>query len=222
VLTFAAVADGDELTARPAARWRAGDGTYLERWESPLAEVERLTCTIAPDLPVGMAVEECWAVLWRFVALSEIQRFEASGRLARGPRVSPGSGDSGQYLHALQFEGDGWHLHIGTEDDEALQLRSAEGQLPTRWHELPLVSYGRLGLLSRLAAWLGRPHVEPLFDMDFDEERLIVGLPPLVPGDRGELQFVAAWHRPRDAHDVSSWYAVERPTDEILRQAACR
>jgi hypothetical protein len=124
-LTFVAVADGVELTGPPLLRWRLGESRYLERWESRIAEVERLACRIDPALPAAMAVDECWAVLWRFVVVGEIRRFAASGRLVRRQHLSKASPEGGEHLHAVEFEGAGWRLHIGTEDDEALSLSAA-------------------------------------------------------------------------------------------------
>jgi len=70
------------------------------------------------------------------------------------------------------------------------------------------------------------PYPQDTFAVEIDPDGVSVSLPPLTPGDRGELQFVVAWAARRDAddvnaHEVSTWFAVERDPREILGQAGC-
>jgi len=257
---FTASDDGREIATGHPERWRVGDNAWLERWESSGLELERLTCKIAPELPPGMRVDGCWGVMWRFLADQEIARFTAAARLAApGPR---GSGDTGQFLVALEFETDTWQMHIGTQDADALAERAGDGTLPARWWRdrleettgrrmpaqkrpwgQPPVRVGRRGGMSRCGpvAWWReftailsdikdaiRPprYPEDTFAVEIDPDGVSVSLPPLTPGDRGELQFLVAWVARRDADDVnaddaSTWFAVERDPREILGQAGC-
>jgi hypothetical protein len=59
------------------------------------------------------------------------------------------------------------------------------------------------------------------FAVEIHRDGVTVSLPPLIPGDRGELQFLVAWTMPRDEHDASASYAVDQDPGEILSQAGC-
>src|SRR3954464_15001382 len=136
---FTASDDGREIATGQPERWRVGDNAWLERWESSGLELERLTCKIAPELPPGMRADGCWGAMWRFLADRGIARFTAAARLAApGPR---GSGDTGQFLVALEFETDTWQMHIGTQEEDALADRAGDGTLPARWWRDRLEGY---------------------------------------------------------------------------------
>jgi hypothetical protein len=62
---------------------------------------------------------------------------------------------------------------------------------------------------------------EDTFPIEIDADGLDVSLPPLEPGDRGELQFLVAWTTPRDEDNASTWFAVDWNPSDILRQAGC-
>src|SRR4051812_37985545 len=65
---FTASDDGREIATGQPERWRVGDNAWLEGWESAGLELERLTCKIAPELPLGKRYDGCWGVIWRFLA----------------------------------------------------------------------------------------------------------------------------------------------------------
>jgi len=66
---------------------------------------------------------------------------------------------------------------------------------------------------------LGYPQVT--FAVGIDADGVCVSLPPLSPGDRGELQFLVAWVARADVDDASTWFAVEQNPRHILSQPGC-
>ena len=109
--------------------------------------------------------------------------------------------------------------------EEAMEAAEPYVWTAPRWYE----SHGPIAWWREFMAILNDvvndirplPYPENTFVTDIEEDGVSVSLPPLMPGDRGELQFVVAWVAQPDEDDVSTWYAVEQDPREILRQAGC-
>jgi hypothetical protein len=85
-------------------------------------EVSLLASEIQPELPQGMSVDACHAVLVRLRQLSPGCAASVEINLETSGSVCGGA-ETGEGLEAIVWRGSGSVLAVGTEDDEFLGLR---------------------------------------------------------------------------------------------------
>jgi len=191
---------GSAVLASPEEAVRLVRGGRLFAWDHGDCRLELLRCPVPPVWSAG-ALEGCEAAVWRFLARADAACVSLRCGWETLPVAARGGPDSGQFLAAQTWRIGGRRVSLGTEDEESLALRAADGvDLPTR-----------------LAPLLGQHTVayEPL--------GLRVNLPPLRAGECGQLRFLVAWSTPRNAEDVATWFAVDVPAiPRLLAQAGCR
>ncbi len=146
------------------------------------------------NLPDGMAVDSCRAVV---VNLSTTTR---TGCLQYYARIRPRQGcecagpDTGEGLDAQAWEGNGVELHIGTEDNEFLAVRSRAGDYCPQ----------------RLDQFIERNRT-----VNYTDDGMCIELPELLSGEALQLHYVIAWKTTEDWEDTSTWFAVDRTAVEV-------
>ncbi|WP_068467419.1 hypothetical protein [Candidatus Protochlamydia phocaeensis] len=103
--------------------------------------------------------------------------------------------DSGEHLISQSFEHNSINLSIGTEDEEKIELRAKNND----WVPLRL----QTTIMPDNIRYLDQG-LETCFS--------------LIKGEKIQIQFIVAWVL-KTNNDLSTWYAVEQPNIEILKQA---
>lgn len=123
---------------------------------------------ITPDLPAGMSVSACVAVLLEFSVMENVGVFQFHGEW--GNFEGKGYGETGEGLDAWAWEQDGHVVMVGTEDADLLNARmpwvtpSPDGYTVTMSDNkvtirLESLSSGRSYSLHFVVAW--NPYPEP-------------------------------------------------------------
>ncbi len=163
---------------------------YLSSLRSNNCEVECLRTKFNPVLPPDMKVDECFAFIWRIQALENLN-ISLQCLLETSLIGSP---DSGEHLIAQSFEHNSINLSIGTEDEEKIELRAKNNDwVPHRFQTTIISDNIR--------------YLDQGLEVHFS----------LLKGEKIQIQFIAAWVL-KTNNDLSTWYAVEQSTIEILNQ----
>ena len=203
---------------------------WCDRWETPLGVVScelrsALALTIEPqkatvqgvlqikreifDLPknwngdpadIGMRIDggRCWR--WYFECSSPTVRTDIQlfcGIKEAG--ASPWYGDTGENFASVESARSGVAMHIGTEDDQLLPLRiwDRDGYFPLRYQR---------GLRSVF---------EEDWSIDLGPSGILIGIPPLEPGDRLYCHLLAAYKKDAGLGNGATNSAVDRHMESL-------
>ena len=142
-------------------------------------EVTYAVFAIEPDLPEGMEVQNLTAVLVKLMSQVDRANVRVGFRWLESPGIASGP-QSGEWLDAQAWEGNGYIITVGTEDCDALASRLPE-----------------LGLKEENCTITCRADgIEVLF--------------PHIPGGMlVSLHFVVAVNTSPERVECSSWFAVD-------------
>ncbi len=161
--------------------------------------LEIIKLQITPAIPKDMQIEECIAYLIRFKCLKKFQ-LEFMCTLEFENDILEAEPEPGHRLIAQSFEYKNTRLTIGTEDEESLEDRRAKHHtwMPHRLFTDHLISYENVVCIKN---------------------GIKVVLPPFQ-GESGQIQFVISWSRVKSNDSHSTWFAVDTPFEEILKQVS--
>jgi hypothetical protein len=178
------------------------DNGRIAIWSTANDLLEFLQLTVLPNLPSNMYVEKCVIAMWRVKKISDFNQhsmnFECRWKSIPYAQNYP---DTGQGLEAQCWKTSEHTLMIGTEDIELLKGRAYRNEnFPKRFEELldKSNSYG----------------------ISYLTDGLSMTLPSLLRDEVAQVHFVVAWTKTKD-QDTSTWFAVDIPSQEILRLAHC-
>lgn len=171
-------------------------GPEWRRWRTDSAVAEVLIGPYSPQLPAGMSILGCQAVVWRVQATNHVTGPAFSCQWIQLPSGAEGGPDSGEGLDAQTWSIGKAKLSLGTEDGEYLAARAKKG------NDLP----------ERLSPELDVSTAEYMAD------GLRVPFSSLQPGELVQVHFIIAWTAPGAVDQSDTWYAVDQSPAPILRQ----
>ena len=181
---------------------RLANGAVIQRWEESAGDFEVLQTSVVPPLPPPMRVQECRAVLWRFVPSRRTGPFLYRAYWQPGYVWLTGVPEPGPRLDGQTWTDGQTTVSMGTEGADALAFRASQGEmLPMRLAE-DLWSKGQNRVM-------------------WDDESLFVAMPELEAGELCQLQSVVAWG-PAGEAGVASWFALDISPHQILDAAGCQ
>jgi len=184
---------GSTLLNKPKESKFISSKAVLFSWEFKECLVEFLQVNFVPNIPFGMNVDRCIGGIWRVKSLSEKTSFKFCCRLKSQIKPFP---EPGEGLITQSFESDMIKLTIGTEDEELLQSRAIKN------NNFP----------SHFQNKINPDTIEYLVD------GIQITLPECQCDDLIQTHFIIAWSS-KSNDDISTWYAVDQPVNEILQQA---
>jgi hypothetical protein len=164
-----------------------GHKIRLQTFEPPNERLERLT----------VERSNCWR--WFIEKINdEEEKLSVYCRLINPKSDMSFGGDSGQYMEAIEIENDTKHMHLNTEDYEALYHRAIENDwMPQRFKEqLGGDNPDSLGLIKNI------------------QFGFKISVPELLKGEKIYFHFICATNSIKqhidyiDERDCSTWYAV--------------
>ncbi|MDD4964338.1 MAG: hypothetical protein PHI11_10530 [Gallionella sp.] len=164
-------------------------GTLSFGIEADAGDVDALHISIrpvVPELPWGMSVEACVAVLLKGISLTKLEHLVFYCKW--DDLKIPGQGNSGEGLEAWEWESVGKLVMIGTEDS---------GQLNSRLH-------------SQQESAPERYQVTML------DNRISVRVEEFAPDKELSLHFLVAWNPSPEPCAGSCWYAVDMAHQEVM------
>ena len=224
-LTFDAEFDGILLgDLKPSSQYHLEHGGNVLNWTLDDFTAELLLCRPRITLPEGMAVDDCWAAIWRLrAAMSRASmsggRPEFSCRWEPGYQWTEGGPHSGEGLDAQTWETDLAEVTVGTTDAEWLAGHAKLGFLPPRWADLLDFNY------SGIVPDTDTGKFDPVIYLE-DGFRIV--LPTLEVGEMCQVQFLVAWAskasggKAEDVGNYSTWYAVDESPEKILSGVGCQ
>ncbi len=158
--------------------------------------VEIVRLPINPKIPKDMKVDGCIAYLIRFKCAKKLKpEFVCALQFADG--ILEADPESGEGLAAQSFEHENIRLTIGTEDEEALDGRAKHQiWMPHRLFTDELISCENVKYIK-------------------DGIRVVL---PTLEEETGQIQFVISWSHVKNNGPYSTWFAVDTPPQEILKQ----
>jgi len=168
--------------------------------EADLLSMELAICRIEPVLPKGLAVDECWGAVLRYVS----ERSSDSGllrcQLLTETADIVGGLDCGEGVYAKTWSSNEYTLTMGSEDADALFARAKSGEsLPPE-----LADH-----FTRMA------YEDALYDSDI--AGLGYNLPASVPGLLCQYHILIAWSK--DSEDsVGTSAAVDQSAEYVASQ----
>ncbi len=171
--------------------------SFISVWKHEKFQIELLRVEMRPTLPQGMAVDHCFAFLWRIEAYAKAISPRFSCQLSVNSSAVEHNIELGEGLFSKSWGKQGMKLSLGTEDEDYLLQRAEAGHwLPTRF--------------------ANEGHIT--FQQIISTERGIeVSLPNLREGEKAQIQFVIAWTRSAES-TIANWFAVDVGASEILAQ----
>jgi len=206
---------------KPSAAHQLERGGYRFSWTLDGFTAELLLCRPRFSLPAGMAVDDCWAGIWRLRTSVVNERPEFSCLWEPDSLWTERTGpESGEGLDAQTWENGSVRVTVGTVDTDWLSGHANRGLLPSRWADLLGWADGGIG------ADRDTGKIDPVVYLE-NGFRLV--LPMLKAGEQCQVQFVAAWSgKPSgdgdantDRNAISTWFAVDRSPEEILVGTGC-
>lgn len=147
--------------------------------------------------PLHMAVDHCFAFLWRIEAYAKAISPRFSCQLSVNSSAVEHNVELGEGLFSKSWAKQGIKLSLGTEDEDYLLQRAEAGHwLPTRF-----ASGGHITFQQIIST----------------ERGIEVSLPNLRKGEKAQIQFVIAWTRSTES-TIANWFAVDVGASEILAQ----
>ncbi|MGD6878059.1 hypothetical protein [Bacillus infantis] len=175
--------------------FRLENGALLLRYSCKDYIAELLLCEPDIRIPSHMKIDKAAAAVWRLRARHNLRDciFQAEMR----PKGSAGWPESGERLEAMTWEYGQWKLTLGTEDGTALVHRARiKDMMPDSFYAEDEIS--QLQIVRCLT------------------NAIAVPIPEIRKGELCQVHFVAAWNRPKEDGDASSWFAVDKTGGEIL------
>ena len=203
---------------KPSATYQLERGGHLFSWTLDGFTAELLLCRPQFSLPAGMAVDDCWAGMWRLRTSVSGERPEFSCIWVHGSHRAAVGPDSGEGLDAQSWEDGPTRVTIGTVDAELMARYASDGLLPPRWADLLGWSFG---------STMPDPGTGKIDPVVYQENGFRIILPILEAGEKCQVQFVVAWSSRSDeiaeawANDRSTWRAVDRRPDDMMTSAGC-
>ena len=156
-------------------------------WYSERFDIELMVTPYTPDLPEGMKVEECYAVVWRVKCKMEEARYRFSSMWEDGYTWSEFGPESGEGLECQSWESSKIKVSIGTQDSETLMSRSKNNDLlPTTFDE----------------------STNPYAIIEYLDKGLAVAINNVRFNEICQIHFIVAWSE-NTQYDTSNWYAVD-------------
>jgi hypothetical protein len=109
---------------------------YADAAEGDVGNVNLTYCEIEPNIPKGMSVDGCKAVLLRCIPNTSIKNFNFS--CSWKELRETGYGNSGECLDAWEWELNGILVMVGTEDDECLGSRVKLKESTTSYYPITM------------------------------------------------------------------------------------
>ena len=206
---------------KPSAAYQLERGGYLLRWTLDGITAELLLCRAQLAPYESMAVDDCWAGIWRVQVSVPANTLMFSCLWELGylwtEEIGP---ESGEGLEAQTWEKSDrdngiLRVTVGTADAEWLAGHAQHGLLPHRWSELLGMSYG---------GTMPDPRTGKIDPVVYLKDGFRIVLPVLAAGEQCQVQFVVAWaslNKEEAEDDVSTWLAVDRRPEDILSGAGC-
>jgi len=143
---------------------------------------------VAPELPWGMSVEACVAVLLKGISLTKLENFVLYGKW--DDLKVAGQGNSGEALEAWEWDSDGKLVMIGTEDSDRLneRLNSQQAFAPEN------------------------------YQVAMNDNKISIRVEKQMPNQALSLHFLVAWNPSPEPSDCSCWYAVDMAHKEVMDQ----
>lgn len=174
--------------------YKDSSDNYLTGWYTNNFDAELLICRPSFTLPPGMEVENCLAAVWRILPFKQEKNCIFSAQWHEGYTWKDGGPDSGESLDAQTWYNDEYEISIGTQDGEMLKARSQlNDMMPTAFND----------------------NIDPLALIKYTKRGLFVPIDNIFSNKICQVHFVVSWNR-RKADDVSTWYAVDLNSTEIL------
>ena len=158
--------------------------------------VEFIRLNFAPKLPLGMKIENCILGAWRIKSLKKMVRCDFTCCLENDLEGFP---EPGEGLIADSFENEYYKLSIGTEDEEYLQNRAAS--------QFWLPEHFKTKIRADQIVYL--------------HNGIRIKLPELSQTEKSQIHFIVSWSL-KENSDISTWYAVDQSSKEILEQAGIK
>ena len=185
-----AIVDGVSIWNKPvSAGFVLQSGASVICWQTDRVQVELLVCRPILTRYGKENCDDCVAALWRIAAHGDGVSLEFAGTWLPGHQWHDAGADTGQGVFSWLWHGDKADGAIGTEDDEWLERRAANGDwLPKRWQN-------RLHASGLTAGEPRNPDILTCIPrVDESCEGLgIVLLPELNTGEVCQSQWVVAW-----------------------------
>jgi len=203
---------------KPSAAYQLERDGHLFSWTLDGFTAELLFCRPHFTLPAGMAVDDCWAGMWRLRTSVSGGRPEFSCVWEHGSHGAAGGPDSGEGLDAQNWEDSKARVTIGTVDAEEMARHASVDLLPRHWADLLGWSYGGI------QPDLGTGKIDPVV---YQKNGFRLILPALKAGEQCQVQFVVAWSSKGDeiaearTDDRSTWRAVDRRPEDVMTGAGC-
>jgi hypothetical protein len=198
----------------PEFIWETPSGGDVVVWRLDGLTAELLVCRPKFGSPADAPVTDCYGVLWRLRADSDTGPLLFTVQWDVGYLWQTGGPDSGQYLYAKTWTDEVMDVTAGTEDDDALLIRSEKGQrLPKGWDSHLRAPRDR-SFGDRSLFWSHPAHTAVL------DTGIACPLPGLRTGEEAEIKFAVAWVESLKNY-ASTSIATEVTADEILAGGLC-
>ncbi len=157
--------------------------------KADLGEVDDFRVSIHPvnrEMPLGMSVEGCAAVLFEGLSCSAFENLEFYSKW--DDLKQQGTANSGESLEAWEWESDGKLVMIGTEDSDRLNER---------------LNYQGQSTCENISVAM-------------TDNAISVRLEKFAAGKMLSLHFLVAWNPSPEPSSCSCWYAVEMSHQELM------
>jgi len=187
-----------------AASSLAGDG-HLWEWRNGSALVELVICWPTLSMPDHLTVDDCWSALYRVEVTQDVRDVAFSCTWESGYRWTDWDYDGGEGHLGWAYDDGHNVVSVSTEDELFMSYRAERGDwLPRRL--LRTVDYYSPGFNPDL--------------IELSARGIDVRLPPLLTGERVQIQFTVAWGMLSPGAPTTWCVAALRPSD-ILAGAGC-
>jgi hypothetical protein len=173
--------------------YKLANGGCLISYANSNVILELALCEPTIRLPEHMDVEKVFGIVWRIKPLTENIRCKFITNI--DIKKVNGGPDSGEDLDAITWDVDQYRATLGTQDNIAIVRRSINNDfMPNGIHDYEVVHYLN--------------------------NELQVYIPNLIKNDISQVHFVLSWTKRKDEDDVSTWFAADMKTEEILSAEA--
>jgi hypothetical protein len=169
--------------------YKLANGGCLISYANSNVILELALCEPTIRLPEHMDVEKVFGIVWRIKPLTENIRCRFITKIKI--EKFNGGPDSGEDLDAITWDVDQYRATLGTQDNIAIVRRSINNDLmPNGIYDYEFINYLKNGLQ--------------------------VNIPNLIKNDITQVHFVVVWNKRKDEDDVSTWFAADMSSKDIL------
>jgi hypothetical protein len=169
-------------------------GGYILCWDTEFIDAELMIIPFMPRLPDDMKIDGGYAAVWRVRCKVNEVNCSFSAEWEEGYVWDDGGAESGQYLESQAWENKDIKVSLGTEDGEALIIRSEKNYfMPVTYNE----------------------NTNPYTIVQYFDKGLKVPINNLRANEICQIHFVIAWSK-NIQYDTSTWYAVDVLPSDLL------